>query len=167
MEKDSVKIIFLDIDGVLNVGNNERDEFGHLFRTDLVENLEHIIKETDAKIVISSTWRMDGIETMQRMWEMRDLPGKVIGVTTTCAQLITDDQPYLDMVERGHEIQEYIDSNKIKQYVILDDCNDMLDTQQKNFVKCSGNKHHGDSFCGLGLTKMCAAKAVAILNKNC
>jgi histidinol phosphatase-like enzyme len=50
------KIIFLDIDGVLNVYCSERDEFGCMFHEEFVDNLRWIINETSAKIVISSTW---------------------------------------------------------------------------------------------------------------
>ena len=48
-----MKIIFLDIDGVLNVINQGRDEFGHKFNPKFVGNLKAIIDATGAKIVIS------------------------------------------------------------------------------------------------------------------
>lgn len=44
------KIIFLDIDGVLNTSNRELDDI-------CLQNLKFIIDSTSAKIVLSSTWR--------------------------------------------------------------------------------------------------------------
>ena len=71
------KLIFLDFDGVLNhrrynLYHNihhlpEKDEFGVLFDPDCVAALKHIIDETGAEIVVSSSWKdymtMDAIET--------------------------------------------------------------------------------------------------------
>ena len=50
-----MKIIFLDIDGVLNNYNTLGE--GANWEPDLVKILNRIIKETKAKIVLSSTWR--------------------------------------------------------------------------------------------------------------
>jgi hypothetical protein len=91
-----MKVLFLDIDGVLNSYDNRdvlgnlwninkenksRDQFGVLFDERCVRWLKYIIEETGCKIVISSTWRSRGLKTMQLMWEMRDLPGEVIDCT--------------------------------------------------------------------------------------
>jgi hypothetical protein len=78
-----MKVIFLDIDGVLNLNHKERDEYGPLFHENFVNNLDLIIQETGAKIVISSTWRYSGLTIMKEMWEKRNLPGEVID-TTPC-----------------------------------------------------------------------------------
>lgn len=159
-----MKIIFLDIDGVLNVMRQERDSFGALFHENFVDNLSTIINETGAKIVISSSWRTDGLDTMKNMWIHRQLPGEVIDVTCDCVQIVDNGVcEFYDMVERGHEIQEWLDRNIVESYVIIDDVNDMLQSQQKNFVKTI-NKNHEDSFDGYGLTKVCSEKAIKILN---
>ena len=70
-----MKIIFLDIDGVLNVYCESRDEYGCCFHSHLVENLRILIEQTGAKIVIISTWRFSGLEIIKEMWEKRNLPG--------------------------------------------------------------------------------------------
>lgn len=57
-----MKVIFLDIDGVLNVYCQGRDEYGCTFHKHFEDNLRWIIEETGAKIVISSTWRRDGLD---------------------------------------------------------------------------------------------------------
>jgi hypothetical protein len=163
-----MKAIFLDIDGVLNTGiyaihyfeickhfglsrkdakdlrHGLRDEFGSHFDPRTVQLLEYIVKETDAKIVVSSTWRHSGIEQMKLMWEMRDLPSEVIGVT-----------PFLN-TERGEEIAEYLRENEVDSYVIIDDDCDMLPEQINNFVQTDGE---------YGLTLREANKIIDILNR--
>lgn len=149
-----MKVIFLDIDGVLNVISQGHDKYGAIFHKHFEDNLRHIINETSANIVISSTWRASGLNEMQAMWKHRDLPGAVIGIT-----------PYRNEI-RGCEIRQYINENNISKYVIIDDDNDMLKSQRKYFVRTSGNSDHPDCVdIGYGLTKICAEKAINILNK--
>jgi hypothetical protein len=161
------KIIFLDIDGVLNVIPQGRDKYGAIFHKHFVENLEQIIDETDAKIVISSSWRHDGLQAMKDMWRDRNLPGEVIDITKfTASEYIVE--LYSDLpkgTERGYEIQEWIHVNKPDKYVILDDDKDMLTCQMGNFVQTYKNMTHtGYVDLGYGLTKECAQRAIDILN---
>jgi len=160
-----MKVIFLDIDGVLNVIPKSHDDFGGTFHEDFVENLRQIIDETGAKIVISSSWRFSGLEWMQKMWQFRNLPGDVIDVTTAFADKKLN-LNYWDVV-RGHEIKVWLDAHTdIENYVILDDDLDMLDEQMNNYVQCSDNKDHPDCIdLGYGLTKICAEKTIEILNR--
>lgn len=161
-----MKVIFLDIDGVLNVISNGRDAFGSLFHEHFVNNLKSIINETGAKIVISSTWRFSGLKVMKQMWKYRNLPGEVIDVTPHCAAY--DDINLCSGCERGAEIKEWLDRNMlVSSYVIIDDDNDMLPSQMDYFVKTSGNICHTDCVdVGYGLTKECAKQAIAILNNT-
>lgn len=162
-------VIFLDIDGVLNVSYPEHDKFGRVFHPKFVKNLKSIINATSAKIVISSSWRASGFEVMKDMWKERHLPGEVIDITPYyCKSLMNyfDVQNYDDLV-RGHEIQWWLDSQSpsISKYVILDDDEDMLDNQKKNFIQTSGNTDHTDyEDIGYGLTVECAEAAIKILN---
>jgi hypothetical protein len=168
-----MKVIFLDIDGVLNVevyitaiatmcgrlgldyNEHLRDEFGMDFCPLSCRYLEHIIDRTDAKIIITSTWRSDGLEKLNKMWKHRKLPGDVIGITKNyCAN---EDLKWKDRKERGNEIQEYLDTHpEISNYVIIDDDNDMLDSQQKNYVKTNPQ---------YGITDIVANKSIKILCK--
>lgn len=150
------KVIFLDIDGVLNVYCEGRDEYGCTFHKHFEDNLSWIIKQTKAKIVISSTWRFSGLEILKEMWDKRGLPGEVIDIT-----------PDLNNLKRGDEIQHWLDNNKVINYVIVDDDNDMLDIQKNNFVQTSGNYDHLDCVdIGYGLTRKCSERIVEILNKQ-
>lgn len=160
-----MKIIFLDIDGVLNVIPQGFDIYGSIFHQHFIDNLHKIISETGAKIVLSSSWRFNGIESIREMWNYRKLPGEIVDITPFDIIEKDDHLSFIENAERGHEIQRWIDENKVDKYVILDDDIDMLSSQMNNFVRTSGNKHHYDCIdIGYGLTDICTDKAIKILN---
>ena len=117
------KILFLDFDGVIVTDRHQsqlmatnsplRDEYGAKFDPVCIENLRRIIDSTDADIVVTSTWKMEkGLEGIQRMWQARHLPGKVIGVT-----------PDIDPIHRGNEIEAWLTAcGEVCRYAIIDDC---------------------------------------------
>lgn len=147
-----MRVIFLDIDGVLNVCYQKRDDYGQEFHPEFVENLRRIVEETGAHIVISSTWRMSGLDVMREMWTKRGLPGEVIGIT-----------PVLRTRHRGDEIQEWLRLNTVETYVILDDDRDMLREQLPKFVHCFNPEHPDSIDVGYGLTRDCAEMAILVL----
>ncbi|WP_297219861.1 HAD domain-containing protein, partial [uncultured Prevotella sp.] len=80
MDKTNTKMkkyIFLDFDGVINTQNDEFDK-------NAVANLRRLLERTDAKIIISSTWRLQGMEYIQQLWQEYHLSGEVIGLTPSC-----------------------------------------------------------------------------------
>ena len=165
MEK--IKIIFLDIDGVLNVYSHDHDEFGSQFMPQFVNNLKRVVEETGAKIVISSTWRYGGLQRMKDLWEKRNLPGEVIDITPDCNDLFNEGSfVFLDQIERGHEVEYWLDEHpEVEKYVIFDDDNDFLPHQRGNFVRTGNNINHPDALdLGYGLTNECANRAIRILN---
>ena len=117
-----MKIIFLDFDGVMVTDRYQaqlidsnsplRDDYGAKFDPVCVENLRRIIDSTDADIVVISTWKMEmELDGIQKMWDARQLPGKVIGVT-----------PDIDPIHRGDEVQAWLDANPgAVRYAIIDD----------------------------------------------
>ena len=149
------KVIFLDIDGVLNLCRQERDQYGSLFHPYYERNLRMIIDQTAAKIVISSTWRMSGLEIMQEMWKERNLPSEVIDIT-----------PSIHNSCRGEEINYWLKNNKVDAYCIIDDDSDMLISQFPYFVRTSNNHTHIGNIEGYGLTKECAENVINILNNG-
>lgn len=52
------KYIFLDIDGVLNSEHTWDDNITDSISDQYLENLRHIVEKTDAKIILSSSWRI-------------------------------------------------------------------------------------------------------------
>jgi hypothetical protein len=162
-----MKIIFLDIDGVLNVIPQGRDKYGVIFHSEFIENLKEIIDKTNAKIVISSSWRSDGLDVFKNMWKYRNYPGDVIDITPiSYFNENLESDPNIEII-RGHEIKYWLNNTKheIENYVILDDDDDMLQEQLDHYVKTADNPDHLDCIdIGYGLTKLCAEKAIQILN---
>lgn len=160
-----MKVIFLDIDGVLNVYRRERDVYGSLFHENFVDNLKTIIDNTNAKIVLSSSWRHSGLKEMKEMWQLRNLPGEIIDITPNEVDVVNYGIcKYYDEVSRGHEIKLWLTNNKVDNYCIIDDDDDMLEEQLPNFIKTINPDHEDSLDIGYGLTKQCAEKAIQILN---
>lgn len=163
-----MRCIFLDLDGVLNSietchyyhdlsgGGNGYGGLFHpptvptydnvLWGQKLVDNLKKIVDATDAKIVISSTWRMGHpwptFIDMFKIYYWENAP--VIGATP------------IKHTKRGYEIQEYLNKHpEVTNYVILDDSTDMLAEQFDNFVNTDEK---------VGLTEEDADAAIKILN---
>lgn len=162
-----MKIIFLDIDGVMNVIPQGHDRYGGRFHPHFIDNLAKIIIETKAKIVISSSWKHSGLQNMKDMWKSRIYPGDVIDITPNFNG--NKNLSFKDRYERGTEIKMWLDKHPdITDYVIIDDDSDMLPEQLDHFVKCFENYDHSDYVdAGYGLTKECADLVISILkNKN-
>ena len=123
------KIIFLDIDGVLNCRNTfkERKEERIFYNKFLEKNdfnlarismcdidfyklqlLKYIVLETNGKIVISSSWKkLRYYLLIEELLINKGLP--IIGVT-----------PYINN-KRGTEIKKYLIENKVEDFIIIDD----------------------------------------------
>jgi hypothetical protein len=161
------KVLFLDIDGVLNpkwwVSKKPSDKYGVIFETNAVANLEEIIAETGADIVISSTWKNMGLSVMQNMWKDRNLPGKVIDITPDYmsdeillnADINDIDLDCLDI--RGYEIKGWLRLHGIdvSNYVIIDDMDDILPEQLSHFLQTDPDE---------GITKYDAECIIHLLN---
>lgn len=177
-----MKVLFLDIDGVLNSQNwfgymqyciknnmynrvmnfvDTPDEYTEYKLTMLddraIANLNRIVDETGCKIVLSSSWRcLWNPSENERTIEALKLKGfkyDFYGMTPRIPQRDFGQ-------ERGIEIQAWIDKelekNEIESYVILDDDNDMLPEQMNNFILINNQ---------YGLADIDVFKAIEILNK--
>lgn len=165
------KYIFLDFDGVLNTENNLKalreqgyplsDKYGPYFDPTSVANLATTIEQTKAEIVISSTWKIDGLDIMKKMWIERSLPGKVIDITPSdiFGMKEIDFSNPDDFVGRGREIQQWIGQNGSTKdrYMILDDLDDMLQSQKPVFIQIDPR---------IGITEKDAQNAIEILTKK-
>jgi len=153
------KIIFLDIDGVLNSinwymtrGDNRHDREGDEFDPLAVKRLNEITMSTNSDIVISSCWRLlHTHDDLKRIFNIVGIKGNIIGKT---AYLMHDEF----RIPRGIEIQHWLKLTKWEnQYVIIDDSSDMLYEQKDNFV-------HTD--VQTGLTELDVIRAKDILNRG-
>ena len=152
-----MKIIFLDIDGVLNYetcwGRPENENTQDVWDEDCVSELNRIVEETGAKIVVSSTWRLYDDAYAIIIEKMGIKEGSIIGKT----------KDYLPIIKaggtcRGDEIQDWLDTTNdvIENFVILDDDDDMGELVPYLIQT---------DFRDKGLTKEIADKAILFLNK--
>lgn len=155
-----MKVIFLDIDGVLNHEQHykwlmETDEPTPLQRTypytefnpESCRLLKEIIWETGAQIVVSSSWRLAGEVRLNSLFKYLGLP-KIYGIT-----------PVFNNRVRGDEIKQWLSEHpNVDKYVILDDDTDMLPEQISFFVKTNPYED--------GLNEGCKEKAIEILNNS-
>ena len=151
-----MKIIFLDVDGVLNSRNKlieiynkthkPHSGYSYPFDERCLENLKLLVQETSSKIVITSTWRKDevGRKTLLKALNEYELDSNVIGYT-----------PLLDE-PRELEIKRFLISLKEKaNFVILDDDSDMGELMPF-LIKTNGQ---------VGLTYENVQEAIIRLNK--
>jgi hypothetical protein len=162
------KVIFLDIDGVLNTKefqsnmtkDTPRDEFGYAFDSTAVANLAHIIEETGAVFVISSSWKFYGVAKLREMWKNRNLPGTILDTTPNTVSDEVLLNANLEEIELGvcreNEIKEWLSRHKqkVSNYVIIDDFDDLLPEQEEHAVITN-------TF--MGITEKDAEKAIIIL----
>lgn len=166
-----MKIIFLDMDGVLNSNDwwerrtqhgDERDLFENNIDPQAVARLNCIIAATGAKVVISSTWRKYHDErAMQRMLNDCGFIGEVIDRTVDLwanPELWPDPRRFGREFERGHEIRHWLVENTmklgVKSYVVLDDSSDMA-TVEHRFVQTDH---------AIGLSQENVAEAIDLLS---
>jgi len=113
-----MKIIFLDIDGVLNNFSSYTNKTTVVWESDCVERLNKIVEKTGAKIVISSTWRFSRRHIDAYTNDM-GIKGEIIDKTPRSTFFSAC---------RGDEILEWINEHKeVEKFVILDDDSDMGD----------------------------------------
>ena len=184
-----MKIIFLDIDGVLNCQDaylagqcqyvewtwedGRKDHFQR-FCSWSRSLLNRLIRETGAKIVISSTWRLSGLEFMRKVWKLEEMEGDIIGITPS---LRADGI----RIPRGMEIdyflenglgfrhinwdeqtqREYMEKSGVENYIIIDDDSDMLYGQRNHFVHVLPSPRNTEGF-----NEHYYQKAKAMLDKS-
>lgn len=125
-----MKILFLDVDGVLNSEDTffrTKGERESLFVIDphMALLVARIVEATGCQIVLSSSWRNhpDGVAVVERrVWKILD---------KTCRSWYDKGNDHHSM--RGEEIQKWLDEHpEVTRYCILDDDSDML-PHQKHF----------------------------------
>ena len=172
-----MKIIFLDIDGVLNYYGSK------IFDTHCVDKLRHIIKETNAKIVLISTWKVclnkkvfDEASDKEKE-ELLKLKYSLDTTFTNELEIIDITEDYFENKEkqrsncislediekdtehsdwRSIEIKNWLEGKQIEAFVIIDDFNCKYD-------EYFPNKWVKTSFYEKGLSRELADKAVSIL----
>ena len=145
-----MKVIFLDFDGVITIPPK------WYLQANLIKNVKKIVDATEAKIIVSSSWRMDTVE---------ETVDTIIGRTKRCPRnkmlywLIDNiyDVTHTYKGLRGQEIKDWLDEHDdVDNYVIIDDDNDFYDEQLYHFVQTNYED---------GLTEVETKRAIKVLNK--
>lgn len=162
-----MKVIFLDVDGVLNSERffKERKDKGTDIDKTTIPLLKKIVLATDAKIVLSSTWRTLRPRKGDELFDdLSAVHAQFKQLVDALAEFNLEILSYtkdmsLSGWARGNEIRDWLSENShlnIESFVILDDDGDMCEFTETNLVKTtwlSGiDKHH-------------VRKAINILNK--
>lgn len=139
-----MKVIFLDIDGVLNsdeyfdkISNLDIQGIEQEIDIEKVKLLREAINETGAKVVLSSSWRYT-----RKGQQLKELLSNY--------EIYVDSIPFIQN-ERGLEIKQWLSENQcIEDFVILDDelFDSYDDVLTKKLVKISNGNGYS---CGEGL----------------
>ncbi len=167
-----MKIIFLDIDGVISTEKSH-----YALDKDACNLLGKIIDATDAKIVISSSWRKNTVEaTKEYLTTISHFvpfqfpyADRIVGVTIRAYAYVM--QGVHLAIPRGVEIKQWIDTHIHSEngknwnykeigddfnYVILDDDSDMLLEQAEHFIQTDTIN---------GISEKDVERAIKILNQ--
>lgn len=147
------KYILLDFDGVLTsdaftrqyVFEHRRENlFGvDWFAPSCIDALRHIVEETGARIVISSSWRDLGEYRIRKLWDYNRMPGRLDETTPTTPEYI---------LMKSDAMRHWISTHEGDRFAVLDD--DDLDVP--NLVRTKPQE---------GLTREDAEMAIKILNE--
>jgi HAD domain in Swiss Army Knife RNA repair proteins len=109
-----VKVIFLDIDGVLNCATTPNPrKLPYIVDPKLLRRFKRLLQRTGAKVVLSSTWRYDPAGLFSaKHWGVPFID-------------VTPDMPHRP---RRDEVIAWLKSHpKVKRFVVIDDEDDELD----------------------------------------
>lgn len=113
-EGSAVKVIFLDIDGVLNTPATSRSQRkSRVVDPVLLDRLNKLVRHTKAEVILTSTWRHQpgGLETARQL-----------GIP------FWDVVPDLRPRPRNEEIVAWLRSHPhVRRYIVIDDDDDRLD----------------------------------------
>lgn len=131
-----MKVIFLDLDGPICDTRGNKNP-------DAIYCLSELVRLTEAKIVITSSWRIgkniSQLTASLSLWYIFPAD-KVIGVT----EVIYHNERE---IPRGAEIEIYLEDHQdIDNYVILDDESVPLLTQADHFVQTGRDGITGEQF---------------------
>lgn len=146
--KARLRVLFLDIDGVLNSnaylkanpGSFDRSK-GYISMFDPVAcaRLQVVLMVTGAKIVISSSWRIvHSIDDIRGYLAARGITAEVIGLTPSGGYDLSADHAFPTnetLTCRGAEILAWVDAHpELDSYAVVDDNSDM-DGVRERFVQ--------------------------------
>lgn len=154
-----VKVIFLDIDGVLNDDSTPTRTKSRLIFIDWEKllRLKQIVDATGAEIVLSSTWRYDRDNPAYNVdfLELQDA-FRQVGLEFYS---FTPEDVY--RIRRGMEIRAWLEMHpEVDRYIILDD--ELFDFEQRGLLPRLIKTEFGDG----GLTETHVQEAIEMLSDD-
>ena len=152
------RILFLDIDGVLVTARTLKERRGrdHVADDACVRELNRVIAETGARLVLSSSWRFCGLREMNRILNLWGVAEPLLDMTPDLTRQAGAEGLYAG-VPRGREIQAWLDDNpRAVRFAVVDDDADMehlVDRLVRTNFK-------------LGLTSEAADRLIAMLREG-
>jgi len=163
-----LKILFLDVDGVLNSHDFSHEAKSGIIHPDKMALLNKVLTITDAKVVVSSSWRyllhrgevtLEGLDWMLRTHGM--MHSRLVGVTRRDTMEVRM-QPWVGKSEswpveneRGLEIADWVREHPVNQYAVVDDLDLGIKAAGHPFVQTDGK---------VGLTATNAFDLVGLLS---
>lgn len=168
-----MKVLFLDIDGVLNTADtwhktkhlrgkpcSNFERWSRMIDPELVVNLNKVIEATDAKVVVSSTWRLSfEAPELQKLLESQGFVGEVIDRTPDASEVNNIWQKHFQKYppsdnyenwQRGFEIQAWLfEHPEVKTFAIVDDDSDMAHLIKRHVKTHGATWEKYDGPCGL------------------
>ena len=144
---DHTRIVFLDVDGVLNTQSSREEDVNHLPPPEFLQNLKFLVDSTQCKIILSSTWRLSEYKRSQLDHVFLQYGLAINGAT-----------PDLEKTAKGDRVDEIFlwlemhaaKSEHVQAWVAVDDMDLMRQNprlKEENFVHTSDEK-------GFNLPKM-------------
>lgn len=142
---DKINIIFLDIDGVLNTIRCFEKYGEKYINNKLIENLCNAVNETNAKLVLSSNWRLyhSDKRIIKSALNQFDLS-------------LYSETKYLK--DKSNEIELWLSENNVDKFVVIDD-DSRIKTKRKNGLIIKVNED-------VGLTTLNVKEIKQFFNKN-
>ena len=159
VEQEEIKVLFLDVDGVLNTVKNR-----HLCKK-MIKRLAWIIKETQCKICLSTSWRTDNTAKFKLFKELKKKGDIKVD------EVYIGDTPTIYHKPRAIEIKQFLEhfiDSKIIKYCVIDDMpldKPLYESRKKILTECQTtmNEHFVQTNDEIGLTDDNVQNVISIL----
>ena len=158
-----MKVIFLDIDGTVNVYTTKETFQGYIGLDDKrLDYLKQIIDSTGAVIVLSSTWRLGYNKDGHKLKDFGDYLKKKFTEHGLEIYDVTPDHGHMGLY-RGAEIKDWLSQHDdVENFIIIDDENFDFSYEKLGSKWIQTQYYRGDG----GIQPKHVKRAIKMLNEN-
>lgn len=125
-----MRVIFLDIDGVMNCADTTERCNGYVgIDPTLLNNLKQVIDATAAVIVLTSTWKDDWVPIKQKQ---TNHCGRYLNAMFSLFDMEILDKTEDDWIHRGQGILNWLAKHDVESFIMIDD--DTFDYEQTGLM---------------------------------